>query len=408
MNLRLGLLLFLLPVFLGLIFAVYYRESKKAEIERFVDSGVVELCDDGMVTREDLRNYIMQPPTGDSSILRGLEMTAEDVEGLETEDPEWFEEPGGQMLLNRIIKHITLIKLLNLKQDDELQKQLSREVKKYRESLMINAMENELDQIKPTVTQEEMMAYYVDNADQFHRKGLRFARHIMLDKNASPDPDDPFQITPDVIKNRLLNGVDFQRLIMYSKSESINNDGYLGWLPKGSLADPFEDALWSLEIGEITGPVEVGDHVHFIQLLDAQPEGLVPFEESIPQIRETLQEQKRILHRFKLLGLPADTLTSSDVEENDNYKQALLDAAYARGWDNNIEIVEKTNAFKKFRKADLYFSHYAQELKNTIAYSESPDSSVFIENEAVNRLLEECDYQLLIKLNLPDQSKVEN
>ncbi len=407
MNLRLALLFFLAPVFLALIYAVYTQKSQQMKHRQLVEKEVLALYDGGQVTQDDLREYFQAPPTEDSPILRGLEMTAEDLVGLETEDPEWFEKPPGQLLLNRVIKHIALIEILNAKQNSKIQPQLKDDVTQYRESLMVETMEEELDDIKPKVTHEEMMAYYVEHNDEFHQDGQRFARHIMLDHQeleVSSASNQIPSVTPGFIQNKLHQGYDFQDLLRYSQSESVNQDGYLGWIEKGSLAKPFEEALWSMKIGEIKGPVKVNESIHFIQLADAQNEGLKPFRECVPEIRKILQKKKRTLHRLKLLGLPTDPLSTNDPKQNVAYRQALLEAAYAHGWHKHPKINEKVDRFRRYCKADLLFAHYSNEMKASEGYGAPHESSIFVESETLKRLLSQHDFQILIKLTFPQDS----
>ena len=162
---RFPIIVFFIPIFLGLLFTYYYRESRRTLTERLVKSGVLALFDNGMVTHEDISRYFKNPPTNEnpnssteeSPILRALEMTLDDVSELDMEKPEWFSSPPGQRLIYRIIKHIALIKYLNSQPDTQNKPALDQETKGYREYLMIQRMEEDLSKMNPTITEEEMM-----------------------------------------------------------------------------------------------------------------------------------------------------------------------------------------------------------------------------------------------------------
>lgn len=64
--------------------------------------------------------------------------------------------------------------------------------------------------------------------------------------------------------------------------------GDLGWVAKGVMAAPFEQALFSMRAGEIRGPVKTDFGWHVIQLREIKPGKQVPFEEA----RGTLQGEE--------------------------------------------------------------------------------------------------------------------
>ena len=68
---------------------------------------------------------------------------------------------------------------------------------------------------------------------------------------------------------RLNKGIDFgviaQELSLDTSTKE--NGGDLGWFTTGSMVQAFEDAAWSLEIGEISEPVKTDYGYHIIQVL---------------------------------------------------------------------------------------------------------------------------------------------
>ena len=94
----------------------------------------------------------------------------------------------------------------------------------------------------------------------------------------------------------------------------------------GALHKTFDQALWALDVGEI-GPVIVGHGTHFIQLLDEQPEGLIPSRSAV-KIRSILEENKRTIHRYEAVGLPPNL--AEDGGGRMRIPKALLHLAYSR------------------------------------------------------------------------------
>lgn len=362
------------------------------------------MLEGNMVTRDDLRDYFLYPPVEENEILRSLELTPEDVKGigLHEKDQELFKEQSGQLLLYQVIKHLAILKYLLPRFQEDRPGEIEESIKNYRESLMIDAMEADLAKVSPDVSQEEMLAYYVENPNEFYRQGKRYARHIMLYENNTGDtPDNPFTVTPEQIWNRLENGEDFYSLIIETRSENSTQEGVLGWLPRGTIHQTFEKAMWALEIGEITGPIEINSTVHFIQLMDEQSEGLIPFDECRPRIKTILKEKKRTQHRYKLLGLNPDSLTVDNGELTEEYRQAILEAAYAREWHKNIEIVRRTEAFARYRKANLAFLDEIKRHRKSAVTRKEDEFSWILENKTATSLLNEMGFRLLIKLDIP-------
>ena len=407
-NSRIAMLFLLAPIFLGLLFVVYYQESRRTLMSNLVESGVVALFDGGTVTREDLRNYFQTPPSGESAILRALEMSPQDVSDLEEEDPEWLKSKPGQMLLSRLIKHIALVNYLNAQPESARFEGLEHQVKDYKESLMIQYMEKDLAKIRPTVSQEEVMAYYVDHPEEFHREGKRNARHIMLyDETAGDDNQDPFSTTPESLLRRLQNGEDFHNLVFESQSDSMASSGELGWLTKGALAKNFDQTVWALEVGEITGPIKVRNTLHFVQLLDDQPEGLISFDECAPQIQKQLEEKKRTVQRFKLLGLSKEALSEPNPASTEEYRNALLQAAYAREWDQNSVVARKTQVYAAYRKADMLFLSAMDQLRRSKNANRRPNTEWALGNATIEHLLKKMEFRFMVKLTIPPNGNTE-
>ena len=221
-------------------------------------------------------------------------------------------------------------------------------------------------------------------------------------------PDDPFQTTPDQIRTRLESGEDFRKLVYKSKSDSAASEGILGWLSRGMLTQEVDKEVWSMEVGEIRGPIKIGNTYHFIHLLREQTEGLIPFEECKGKIRTTLEDEKRTLLRYKVLGLPEEISYTMDPQSTQKYQQALLKAAYAREWDKNMDIVQKTEAYTQYRKADNLFKNYVDQLRQIRHLPKDTESTWMMEEESSEKLLKKIKFRVLVKLNTEFSSTPED
>ncbi|MDP8242930.1 MAG: peptidylprolyl isomerase [Candidatus Hinthialibacter antarcticus] len=378
---------FIVPILVALIGSAYFQHSRNIYMNDLANQGVLAIYESGNISEEDIRWYIQHPPEGDGPILRALELTPEDVEGLDREQADWLEQELAQALLKRIIQHVALLEALTSNDNQQPVESVSIEVKKYKEERIKLKMESELDRITPSITRQEMLTYYVQHPQEFYEPGDRLARHIMLHEESSDE-----SIRPATITQRLESGEDFQNLLQYSESETSSADGYIGWIEKGTISPPFERALWALDIHEVTGPIQVGDTWHFIQLIDKHEQGLIPFEQCQSQIQIRLIEEKSLQHRFRLLGI--EDPESPNVDER--YADALLKAAYKNEYDKDPELIEKVAAFERYKTADaVFFEHVQQRMKR---YRDEDESTWYSESETAKRLLNQLRFKMIVEL----------
>lgn len=73
------------------------------------------------------------------------------------------------------------------------------------------------------------------------------------------------------LREEILNGKDFADVAaLVSKCPSGAQGGDLGYFSKGQMVKPFEDACFSMEIGDLSEPIETQFGWHLIQLTDIQ------------------------------------------------------------------------------------------------------------------------------------------
>ena len=71
------------------------------------------------------------------------------------------------------------------------------------------------------------------------------------------------------LRDEIINGKPFAEVAgEVSLCPSGQNGGDLGYFGRGMMVKPFEDAAFSMEVGEVSAPVETQFGWHLVKLLD--------------------------------------------------------------------------------------------------------------------------------------------
>ncbi|WP_100011399.1 peptidylprolyl isomerase [Lentibacillus sediminis] len=101
--------------------------------------------------------------------------------------------------------------------------------------------------------------------------------------------------TANEVKSQLEDGADFAELAAeYSTDGSAQNGGELGYFSAGDMVSSFENAAYSLDVGEVSDPVQSQHGFHIIKVTDKREteEELGSYEEMKDQIRRQLAAQQ--------------------------------------------------------------------------------------------------------------------
>ncbi|MFM7482245.1 MAG: SurA N-terminal domain-containing protein [Candidatus Methylopumilus sp.] len=155
-----------------------------------------------------------------------------------------------------------------------------------------------LANILPTinVTEDEIKSFYKANADKYQNQQQREASHILIaaSKNAPPAEKAKAKAKAEDILNQIRkNPKQFEELATkYSQDpESAKKGGDLGSFGRGMMVKPFDDAVFSMKVNEISNIVESDFGYHIIKLTKIIGEG-GGFDALRPQIKAELIYQK--------------------------------------------------------------------------------------------------------------------
>jgi peptidyl-prolyl cis-trans isomerase C len=143
--------------------------------------------------------------------------------------------------------------------------------------------------------ENEVLQYYKDNEEQFLQEDTIRASHILITVDQDADEDEAAAAEQEILdlKSKLDAGADFAELAMeHSDCPSSAQGGDLGDFGRGSMVPPFEQAAFSVEVGEISDPVRTQFGFHLIKLTGKTEGEKLPFEQIRPQIAEYLANRK--------------------------------------------------------------------------------------------------------------------
>ena len=236
-----------------------------------------------------------------------------------------------------------------------------------------------LANILPTinVTEEEIKSFYKANADKYQNQQQREASHILIaaSKNAPPAEKAKAKAKAEDVLNQIRkNPKQFAELATkYSQDpESAKKGGDLGSFGRGMMVKPFDDAVFSMKVNEISNVVESDFGYHIIKLTKIIGEG-GGFDAMRPQIKAELIYQKG-QEKFAAL---AEEFSNKVYEQSSS-----LDAVSKRF---NLPIqktdwISRNDSDKFFKNEALMSALYSKESikdhRNTEAIEVTPNNLI--------------------------------
>ncbi|MFW5986010.1 MAG: peptidylprolyl isomerase [Halanaerobiales bacterium] len=221
-----------------------------------------------MVTREVLLQEAEE---------RGIEISSEEKE-------EILQEQINNIQQQQDINEEEMQEMLNqqgIESMDEFKEML---FENNREALILNKLQEEVVG-DITVSEEEVKLYYEDNQDEYEHDEQVQASHILVETEEEAGE----------VLDKLNNGESFGDLVENYSTDTgtVDEGGDLGFLSKGQMVPEFEEVAFSLEIGEVSEPVESQYGYHIIKVTDKKEAGVTPLEDVKDEIEERILNDRR-------------------------------------------------------------------------------------------------------------------
>lgn len=175
----------------------------------------------------------------------------------------------------------------------------------YFRSLMLGSEIFDVVTADVIVTGQEIKQYYDDNKKTLFVVPARVkASHILaifpwVEDNSEETEEGKEEALKKIkmVEDKLNNGGDFEDLArQYSDdSASAASGGDLDYISKGQMIEEFEEALFSMDVGEVSEIVETQYGFHIIKVFDRQEEYIQKFDE----VEESINAYLLNLHKME-------------------------------------------------------------------------------------------------------------
>ncbi len=166
------------------------------------------------------------------------------------------------------------------------------ELQKAKEELLVNyAISKVVSAVR--VTDAEVRKYYEDHESELQGEETVNASHILVDDEA---------LAKDLLAKINAGELTFEDAARrYSSCPSKEDGGNLGDFGKGQMVPEFDEACFSMEEGELRGPVRTQFGYHLIRLNKKNPPVKPTYEELRDRLREqVLSEKQQAAYRSKI------------------------------------------------------------------------------------------------------------
>ena len=161
------------------------------------------------------------------------------------------------------------------------------------ESIDFKYIELRRDQLnsKITISEDEIRQYYEDSGSRFAQDERRQASHILILFG-----EDELVSEEKAIEalQKINNGDDFSEIVLeYSEDDGTKQfGGDLGMLAKSQLPGALGDAIFSMDLNQISNIVRTDFGFHIIKLYDIQSDGKIQFDLVKNELEQELSEQR--------------------------------------------------------------------------------------------------------------------
>ncbi len=147
------------------------------------------------------------------------------------------------------------------------------------------------------ITEDQLYDYYDDHRREYVQEEEVRARHILakVPEGASEKVDQEAKKKMEGLLSRVKAGGDFAKLAQEnSDCPSSSKGGDLGFFGRGQMAKPFEDAAFSLKVGEISDVIKTEFGYHIIKVEERKEAQTREFDQVTDEVRTKLIDENAL------------------------------------------------------------------------------------------------------------------
>ncbi|RKZ83542.1 MAG: peptidylprolyl isomerase, partial [Candidatus Parabeggiatoa sp. nov. 3] len=183
--------------------------------------------------------------------------------------------------------------------DADIKKDYKEHAKQYRipEKVSIEYVElseKNLSLTKQEIEESTLRKRYEERKASFTTPGQWKARHILIKVDTTQADVEAANQKAQEVLAKIRAGESFEELAKEFSDDpgSKRKGGDLGWFGPGTMVKPFEDAVKTLKMGEVSELVKTQFGFHIIRLDDAIPEVTKTFAQMREQLKQEFQKER--------------------------------------------------------------------------------------------------------------------
>lgn len=141
------------------------------------------------------------------------------------------------------------------------------------------------------ISEEDLLSYYDVNQERYLQDEQRQARHVLVLFN---DDEDAAEAKANELLARIRGGESFEDIAREHSEDTFTADqgGDMGFQTRSAMDSDLGGAVFSMQEGEIQGPVESEFGFHILRLDQISQPGPLPLEQVRSELTIELQEQQ--------------------------------------------------------------------------------------------------------------------
>ena len=206
------------------------------------------------------------------------------IQGLDPYQAQQFQtEEGRKYVLEDLINQELLYmyaKDAKIDQDEDFRREMAEIEKNVLKQYVINKILTSVE-----ITDDEKLSFYEANKVNFSNPETVNAKHILVDTEEK---------AKELLAQIKAGDITFEAAAMANSTcPSKDNGGDLGEFGQGQMVPEFDQAVFAMEVGEISEPVQTQFGFHLIKL-EAKNEASIPaYAEIADKVEKTLMFQKQ-------------------------------------------------------------------------------------------------------------------